>query len=116
MNESVKIGHWNMSNTLTPFGLPPRPTSPPPQPQLAYLLSLGVTAEELPALVTERPLVLGEGIDTVIRFLRTCGMARTEVHRLLGSYPIDYRVHIAQIEPDKTEGQEDGDATNPAAQ
>ncbi len=48
------------------------------RPQLAYLSSMGVV--DLQALVMERPLVLGEGIDSVIKFLRLCGVG-TAVQR-----------------------------------
>ncbi|PNH03552.1 hypothetical protein TSOC_010375 [Tetrabaena socialis] len=64
------------------------------RPQLAYLSSLGVPAESMPELVLSRPLVLGPGIETVITFLRRNGVARNQMHRLLRSYPLDYRVHF----------------------
>lgn len=47
--------------------------------QLAYLQSLGVAADALPGLVCSRPLVLGEGIETVVRFLKRAGLPRTQV-------------------------------------
>ncbi|GFR49595.1 hypothetical protein Agub_g11664 [Astrephomene gubernaculifera] len=64
------------------------------RPQVAYLTSLGVPPESLRALVLSRPLVLGPGIESVISFLRRCGLPRTQMHRLLRSYPLDYRVHV----------------------
>lgn len=44
----------------------------------------------LPSLVLVRPLVLGEGIESVVRFLKRAGVPRTQVYRLLASYPLDY--------------------------
>lgn len=64
------------------------------RPQLAYLASLGVSRESLPQLVLARPLVLGPGIETVTSFLSRCGVPRSQLHRLLASYPLDYRVHL----------------------
>ncbi|GLI64647.1 hypothetical protein VaNZ11_007973 [Volvox africanus] len=64
------------------------------RPQVAYLASLGFSPETLPELVLSRPLVLGPGIETVISFLRRCGVPRSQMHRLLRSYPLDYRVHL----------------------
>ncbi|GLC45778.1 hypothetical protein PLESTB_001157000 [Pleodorina starrii] len=64
------------------------------RPQVAYLASLGFPQESLPELVLSRPLVLGPGIETVISFLRRSGLPRSQMHRLLRSYPLDYRVHL----------------------
>jgi len=61
-------------------------------PQLAYLGSLGV--QDIPRLVRERPTVLGEGIEVVIRFLQLCGVQRKQVHLLLRSYPLDYSLQF----------------------
>ncbi|GIL73537.1 hypothetical protein Vretimale_5252 [Volvox reticuliferus] len=64
------------------------------RPQVAYLASLGFSPETLPELVLSRPLVLGPGIETVISFLRRRGVPRSQMHRLLRSYPLDYKVHL----------------------
>ena len=54
------------------------------RPQLAVLSSLGIGRDT----ILKRPLVLGEGIETVIKFLRLCGVPRSDLHKLLRSYPI----------------------------
>eukprot|EP00198_Chlamydomonas_reinhardtii_P004588 XP_001693924.1 mitochondrial transcription termination factor [Chlamydomonas reinhardtii] len=64
------------------------------RPQVAYLNSLGVGPESLPELVLSRPLVLGPGIDTVITFLKRLGVPRSQMHRMLRSCPLDYRVQF----------------------
>lgn len=68
------------------------------RPTLAYLISLGVSEEIVPQVVLARPLLLGEGLDTLVRFLRGRGVPRMQVHRLLRSYPLDYRLHFRGIE------------------
>eukprot|EP00798_Chlamydomonas_sp_ICE-L_P014724 gene14724-20768_t len=65
------------------------------RPQLFYLTSLGVS--NLQELVMERPLVLGEGIETVIKFLRMCGVPRKEMFRLIRSYPLDFNLKIKYV-------------------
>uniref|UniRef100_A0A7S0WTB5 Uncharacterized protein n=1 Tax=Chlamydomonas leiostraca TaxID=1034604 RepID=A0A7S0WTB5_9CHLO len=58
------------------------------RPQLAYLTSLGV--QDVAAAVVARPMLLGEGIETVIRFLKVCGVPRRQMASLIVTYPIDY--------------------------
>lgn len=64
------------------------------QPQLAFLFSLGLPNEELSELILTRPLVLGPGIDSVVKFLLQMGCPRKKVNKLLRTYPLDYSVPI----------------------
>jgi structural maintenance of chromosome 2 len=54
------------------------------RPQLAVLSSLGIDREA----IRKRPLLLSEGIETVMKFLRLCGVPRSDLRKLLRSYPI----------------------------
>lgn len=63
-------------------------------PHIAYLHSLGVTHEQLPRLVLQRPQVLGEGIESLISYLLAIGVKRWEVGRLLATYPVDYIIPV----------------------
>lgn len=67
-------------------------------PQMHYLLSLGVTKEDLPGLIEHRPQVLSEYIEPVIRYLKVLGLKRTDIGQVLETYPIDYSLpdHILQ--------------------
>ncbi|KAG1665045.1 hypothetical protein FOA52_003221 [Chlamydomonas sp. UWO 241] len=62
------------------------------RPHVAYLGSLG--EEDVAGLVRQRPHVLGEGIESVIKFLQLCRMPRKEIFRLLRSYPLDYCIQL----------------------
>jgi len=58
------------------------------RPHVAYLRSLGEV--DVAGLVSERPHALGEGIESIIKFLQICRMPRLQISRLLRTYPADY--------------------------
>lgn len=68
------------------------------RPQLAYLHSLGVGEEVLPKVVLQRPLLLGEGLDTLVQHLKRRGVPRTQMYRLLRSLPIDYCLQFKGVD------------------
>uniref|UniRef100_A0A7S3R9V1 Uncharacterized protein n=1 Tax=Dunaliella tertiolecta TaxID=3047 RepID=A0A7S3R9V1_DUNTE len=68
------------------------------RPHVIYLQSLGIAREQ----ILHRPLLLGEGIETVCHFLRMCRVPRKDMARLLATYPIDYclRFDFSSLERD----------------
>ncbi|KAF5839907.1 hypothetical protein DUNSADRAFT_18321 [Dunaliella salina] len=68
------------------------------KPHVIYLQSLGIAREQ----ILHRPLLLGEGIETVCHFLRMCRVPRKDMARLLATYPIDYclRFDFSSLERD----------------
>lgn len=65
------------------------------RPQVAFLLSLGVSQEELNGLILSRPQVLGAGIDSVVEYLkRSRGIKRHDIGKLLETWPVDYSLPV----------------------
>jgi hypothetical protein len=105
---SVLVPHAQHLHTLISVSPPPCNPQAHLKPHLAYLASLG--EQDVRGLILQRPHVLGEGFEKVIKFLQLCRVPRKEIYRMLRSYPLDYCLKLkapaalAEIEASSSPG------------